>query len=59
MFMQRIHDAPPAIAKVVGKRSEYASKLCAEAVRTGQLKLPPSTKSYYTKKPGLFVSFWL
>lgn len=50
---QAIGKAPAGISKIVGKRSEYASKLCAAAVRAGQLKLAPSVKAYYNKNPGV------
>jgi hypothetical protein len=42
----------------MGKRSEYAAKLCAKAIRANQLKVPPTVKAYYTAHPGLLF-VWL
>ena len=51
--MQAIHSAPAGIAKLIGKRAEYAVRLCAEAIQAGSLKVPPSVKSYFSKNAGL------
>lgn len=52
---QAIHEAPPGIAKMVGKRSKYAARLLADAIRSNKLKVPPTVKSYYTKNPGMLL----
>jgi hypothetical protein len=49
---QAIAAAPAGIASAIGKRSEYAARLLAKAVKAGQIKLAPSVKGYYNQHSG-------
>lgn len=54
-----LHEAPPKVKSSSAMRGAYCAKLGADAVRSGKVQVPITTKKYFEADPGLFFYFWL